>query len=59
MEKLIDEDAERPDVSFRSIDVVNQSFRAHVEWTSNTNISEGLSSFDGKAEISQFVVSIL
>lgn len=59
MEKFIDEDTKRPDVGFRTIDVVNQSFGTHVEWAADADISKGLPSFDGKAEISQFIVSVL
>lgn len=59
MEKFIDEDTKRPDIGFRSIYVVNQSFGTHVEWATYADISEGQPSFDGKAEISQFVVSVL
>jgi len=38
MNDLVDEDSEGPYVSLRAVDVFNETFRRHVDWTPNINV---------------------
>ena len=55
MNELIYENTKSPDISFGSINVVDEAFRAHVDWTAYSNVFEAGGSFDGEAKISNFI----
>lgn len=59
MVELVNEDPKGPDVSFGPIYIVNESLWAHVEGTTDSDISESMLSLDGKAKISQFEIAVL
>ncbi len=54
MQKLIDHNSKSPDFCLWPIFVKQHSFGAHVDWTSNINILEGILGFNCKTEISDF-----
>jgi hypothetical protein len=58
MEELINEDSESPYISFWAILVVDEAFRAHVDWASNVEILKFFLGLYGKSEISDFGSSI-
>ena len=40
MEKFIDENSKRPDISLWPIDVIDESLRRHIDWRANVDIFE-------------------
>jgi hypothetical protein len=58
MQKFVDENAKSPNVSFRAIDMVHQTFRTHVQWTANTDILKAVVGLYGEAKVPQLVLSI-
>ena len=59
MKKFIDDDSKSPYISFRTILVVNQAFRTHVDGTPNVEIFELVFVFYCKTKVSNFSSSIL
>lgn len=59
MKQLIDEDSKCPYVSFRAINIVNESFRRHINWGSNIDIFKVGFCKLGESEISNFGNSIM
>ena len=53
MKKLVNENPKGPDVGFGTVNVVNESLRAHVEGTADGNIPELGLGLDGKAEVAE------
>jgi len=59
MEKLIDEYAKSPDISFRPINIMNKPLRTHIERTTNSDIPKLVFSLDSKSKIPQFELVLL
>lgn len=59
MHKLIDQNSERPYISFWSIEIVDESFWTHIDGASDGYILENLVCLDGKAEITEFITVLL
>ena len=55
MEKLIDKYSIGPDISFRSVYVMNEALGSHIDRTSYSDIPKILSSFNSEPKISYFV----
>jgi hypothetical protein len=55
MNQFVDEYSKGPYIGFRAIEIINQSFRTHINRTSNSHILENFVSPDGKAEIAEFI----
>lgn len=43
MKKLKDKDSKCPNISFRSVNIMNEPFRSHIDWGANVDILEVLS----------------
>lgn len=56
MYKFVDEYAECPNVSFRAIDILDNSLWAHVNRTSNANVFKVVASLDSESEVSYLVL---
>ena len=59
MEKLIDKYSIGPDISFRSVYVMNEALGSHIDRTSYSDIPKILSSFNSEPKISDFELIIL
>ena len=58
VEKLIDKYSIGPDISFRSVDVMNEAFRGHIDRASYGDIPKILFGFNSKPKISNFELTI-
>lgn len=59
MYKFIDQDSEWPDISFWTIEIIDESFWTHIYRASDGYILEDLVCPDGKAEITEFISVLL
>lgn len=57
MNKLVNKQSESPDVSFRAIDVMNEAFWTHIDWTANGNIFKRSVSPNSEPEVGNLVDS--
>ena len=55
MNQFVDEYSKGPNIGFRTIEIINQSLRTHINRTSNSHILENFVSPDGEAEIAEFI----
>ena len=55
MHQLIDEYSKGPNIGFWTIEIINKSFRTHIDWASNGHILENFVSPDGESEITEFI----
>jgi hypothetical protein len=51
MNKFIDKDSKCPDVTFRTVDIVNESFWTHIHRTPNGDISEIIFSLNSESKV--------
>jgi hypothetical protein len=55
MHQLIDEYSKGPNIGFWTIEIINKSFRTHIDWASNGHILENFVSPDSESEITEFI----
>ncbi len=58
MQKLINHNAERPDIGFGSIVVIDEAFRSHVNWTADRYVGKKRFGPDGESKIGDLVVVV-